>query len=675
MMARLLHRALTLLAAGALSLACVTRAEAQVVANGTFETGTLASWTRSGTSQSAAVQSSNFTGGVVNPPAGGGTFFAAISTGPGNRVVVAPDVEPQDYDADAGGTDDFDITRLSQTVNFDFGPNPAVLAFDWNFPSSEQDQPNEFDDIFDVRTTIGATTRQVFSRSACKNNGSTDSNFPNAPCTGLGQATWTINGAPPAGGPPPINGTQLRFGVGAWQHACVPIPNTVAGPNTVRIDFTALDQGDGDFDTALLLDNVEVRTACDATANEALRQVTISPNSATVENKGAGFEARFIASKAVSTNDTGTNLAFVSTANLTGDNPNVIPQVFTWDGAAYARVTGLAMTSDGEIQSTSLSGPTSAGILGRWIAMAADINAADNLEIYRWDRSTSTLSAVTATAGCDNINPTISADGTRVAYESTCAAETGAAAGVRRVVFRTFAAGVWGAPQRPMGVAGTCIGRNPKLNRNGVGAHLVLESDCDLVAGGNVAPNVNVEIYRRDIVAATWRQVTTTGATVLNASPSIDGSASGQFIFFVSSGEVDNATGGAQNADLSLEAFRFNTAAAAGSSTTQITNEAGGLLAISYIGTRSAPDGVNYAFERIDPLTGATALGRRNNTTFANAGAIAANERVVAIGNGFVGGVEIGVDATVPVVSFGASQDFVGTNADGNAEMFTARVQ
>ena len=128
----------------ALLILCVGAgpATAQVV-NGTFETGTLAGWTVGGINAAAAVRTSHFSGGT--PPTVEGTWFALLSTGPEDRGGGA-----QRYDANT--TNDFDFVSLTQTVTVPFAP--AVVSFDWNYPSSEQDQGNEFDDLFDLRIGI-----------------------------------------------------------------------------------------------------------------------------------------------------------------------------------------------------------------------------------------------------------------------------------------------------------------------------------------------------------------------------------------------------------------------------------------------------------------------------------------------------------------------------------------
>src|SRR5690606_27370222 len=156
-----------------LLLACLCGAAHAQPVNGGFETGALTPWTRGTQNQAAVVQSSNFSPGPVAAP--GGTRFVALSNGPGQRSSTARNI-------DGNGTTDYDLTTLQQTFTFTAAVSPARLVFAWNFPTSEQDQPGQFDDVFDVLTTINGVTNRVFSGSSCKNDGSSFSPFPNVPC-------------------------------------------------------------------------------------------------------------------------------------------------------------------------------------------------------------------------------------------------------------------------------------------------------------------------------------------------------------------------------------------------------------------------------------------------------------------------------------------------------------
>jgi len=625
-------------------------ARAQVLINGDFESGSLAGWTVGGTGAAAAVRASHFTGGTPAVP--DGTWFGLLSTGPDNRGGAA-----QLYDGNT--TNDYDFVSLSQTVVVPFAP--AVVAFDWNFPSSEQDQGDTYDDLFDLRMARnGGALTQIYSGSSCKNNGSNYSNFPSAPCTGLGQTNWTLNATSPAS----VRNTTLRFGVGAWRHACVPLTGVVAG-DSVTLRFAALDQRDANYDSALLLDGVQIRQSCDTTTSETLRQLTATSGAA-VELKNGTVEYRPVSNGPLAADATGLVLAFVSSANLTGDNPNAIEQVFAWNGSAYTRATGLTVASGGDVQGVAMSSD------GRYVAIAARPGppATSPWHIYRWDRTAATVTTVTAAytaPGCKNENPSISDNGARIAWESECSAITGSGS-ARKIVYSTFASGSWGTPTLPSGSAsGSCIARNPRWQRDGAsGRYLALESSCNLASNN---ADGNVEIFRYDTNGSdTWRQVTTTAVTrtcsggsgsetILNFRPTLD--SSGRYLLFVSNAQLVGSSNALCD---SYQVFSYD---ANGSGTlTQLTTAA--ITAPRYLDVSLNANGNDYAYERLNTSTGFSEIGRRQRTTAATD---------VQVFQGVLGAtnVLIGLDGTTPVLDFLAADDPLGSNADFNFEVFYAR--
>ena len=624
-------------------------AAAQLV-NGNFETGTLAGWSVGGTGAAATVRTSHFSGGT--PPTVDGTWFALLSTGPESRGGGA-----QRYDGNT--TDDFDFVSLTQTVTVPFAP--AVLAFDWNYPSSEQQQPDDFDDLFDLRIAInGGALVQAWSGSSCKSNGSNHSNFPSAPCTGLGLVNWSLN----AGSPAAVRNTLLRHGVGGWRHACVPIGGLAAGA-TVTLRFAALDQGDTGYDSALMLDQVEIRSSCDATPIESLRQITDTSGSA-VEVKGGGFELRPVDSFPIATNATGTQLAFASSANLTGDNPSALRQVYAWNGSAYARATALTLASGGSVQNLAMV----ANAAGRYVAIAARLNASAPQHVYRWDRTGGAVETVTPAsipAGCVNENPVIGENGTRIVWETTCPSLTGAGS-ARKIVVSTRGATSWPTPAvlELLGT-GACEARRPRIDGNaGAGQFVVLESNCNPRGGSNNS-DASWEVFRKDLATAGtagWRQVTATGATrtctggsgsetVFNFSPDVGGT-TGRYTLFVSNADLTGSNAPCDSWQVFVnDAFGGNS---------QLTPAA---TTPRYLSVSLHPDGNQYAFERLG-TSFLSEIGRRQRATPATD---------VTVFQGVLGatGARIGLDGSVPVIHFHGADDPLGDNADGNIEIFSAR--
>ena len=631
-------------------LLCIAAPAGAQVANGNFETGTLAGWSVGGVNAAAAVRTSHFSGGT--PPTVEGTWFALLSTGPDNRGGAA-----QSYDAN--DTNDFDFVSLTQTVTVPFAP--AVVSFDWNFPSSEQDQGNQFDDLFDLRIGInGGALVQAWSGSSCKNNGSSFSNFPNAPCTGFSTVNWSLNASSPA----PVRNTSLRYGVGGWRHACVPIGGLAAG-DSVTLRFAALDQGDIGYDSALMLDRVRVLSECDAPV-ASLRQVTETSGSA-VEIKGGGFELLPVDNFPIAGNASGTQVAFVSSANFTGGNPNAIRQLYAWNGSAYKRATGLTLASGGSAQNLAMTRNAS----GRHVVVAARVNATAPMHVYRWDRDTDTVETVTPAsipANCVNENPVVGENGARVVWESTCASLTGAGS-ARKVVFATRGAS-WPAPTvlDQLGT-GSCEARRPRIDAaTGAGQYVVVESNCNPRGGSNNSDG-SWEIFRKDLNTSGnggWRQITTTAATrtctggsspqsVFNFSPDVGGT--GRYTLFISNA---NLVSGENDTCDSWQVFAYD--ANGTGSLSQLTPEA---VTPRYLSLSLHPDGNNYAFERLG-TSFLTEIGRRQRVT---------SGTDVVVFNGLLGatGPTIGLDGSTPVIHLYSADDPLGENADGNIEIFTAR--
>mgnify|MGYP001266247169 FL=1 len=642
------HASLTLLLALLLAGLAGT-AHGQVV-NGGFETGALTPWTTGVQNQAAVVQSSNFNPGPVAAP--GGTRFLAISNGPGQRSTAVRDI-------DGNSTTDYDLTTVQQTVTFNSTVSPARLVFAWNFPTSEQDQPGLYDDVFDVLTTISGNTSRVFSGSSCKNDGSSFSPYPNVPCFSSTVLNWTITGAAP------ISNTSLRYGVGQWQNACVEIPGTVIGSNTVTLQFRMGDQGDATYDSALLIDEVSVRDTCNAAAT-TLEQVTTSTGGLVEAKNGGLIFTPIDNGPAFSTDNTGTAFAFASSGNYTGDNPNVLQQVYVRDGTNYTRVTGLTIAAGGSVQGVSLSGPTAGALHGRYVAIAATLNAAASRQIYRWDRQTSTLTQVTNTSACENRNPSISSDGNRIAWETTCSAYTGQGS-TKKVVYSNFSGVTWSAPVNFMSAgapAATCTGSEPRLSRGDTGNFIALVSNCLL--SGSSTP-VTSEIWRYSISGTSWRRITTaTNASTSNFSPTIDAATStnaGRYIYFISDGNYFNVTGGT-----SPEIYRYDASGTGTGTLKQVTiSQAGN----GYVGVRQAADGGGqyFAYEYINGSSGQfeVGTGSYNGTSLTLKLGASMNLSL---------GVDVGFDSSnVPSVIFLSNSDLMSPsqNADGNTEVYRAR--
>lgn len=627
-------RALVLLAL----LGCAGLAQAQIPVNGNFETGTIANWTAGSDLRAGAVRASYVSGTLVIPE---GTWAGAISTGPGQRSTG-----PLDFDG-FGGNNDYDLSWLESTSTVTF--SPAFVAFDWAFASSEQNEPDQFDDVMDVK--VDGT--RIFSRSSCKLNGSSYSPFPNANCQNASVVNNTIND------PAALDGVNLRFGPPTFQRVCLQIPAAALTDNSVTLRFSVADTNDRNVDSTLFIDDVKIRTSCNEVGSIVQRTATSGRN---VELKGGTFFFRAANARLIANDATGEIVAFVTNADL-GSNPNLLDQIYVWNGTSFARATGINVTSGGGISGLAMSHQDS----GRYLAIAARLTDTATTQIYRYDRNTNTLTALTSTTGCENGSPTIDGDGNVIAFESTCNALTGSGTAKKIVV--------WNGTSLSSSLFGTttnCAMAEPALTKNTSGRYLAFKSTC---VHNGVNTDLNNEIYRFDrgsagtnsgTTAGNFTRITaenTSGPAPINTSPVLDGSANGTYIYFISTGNLTPSAANF-NADFSPEIFRYQVGA--GTPLTQRTNSSDS----AYVGVDTDTDGtLNYAYERISLLNGQFSVGLRrvNGTTDV--------ETNLATGL-TTNGVRFGRSNTVvPIVNFISSENFLGTNADLNAEVWQGRVQ
>ena len=635
----------------------------QVIANSSFEGDSLAGWTIGGTNRVGTIQSAHITNGGVPGGVPDGTWFAVLSTTPSQTASGGTTAL-----IDGNTTNENDIATLSITVTIPFWP--AALEFDWTFPSSEQDQPGEFDDVFDVMVYQGTppadptVNNRVFARSAPRNVPQDFSNFTNAHFRGTTAFQQTINRTGNQ-----VHNTSLAWGVAAFRRDCVGIdlPEFPGPPYTRTIRFRVADQADRQFDSALFLDRVQVVPRCDPAQQMLISQHTLSSGS-NLRLKDGGLEYRPVQARRLAIDVTGRVRAVASNANLDGTNPSFVEQVFIQvDQAGWQRVSGLTINDGGDVQALALSG-TDGTTPGRYLAIAARTTQGGNVQMYRWDRQASTLATLTSLAGCDNTNPSINYGGTVIAFESTCATLTGSGT-AKKIVLWT--GGATNAVTNFQG-GGTCIGRAPALNtRSGQdGIYVAFESNCNHVAGGNNDGNFEIFRYRNGGTtgASRFAQITnTTGAAVINTLPQMD--------------RADNASAGSvyylsnlANTGLGLHVFRHlcSNADCTTGTRTQWTNGPAtqwytGFRKLIRPGTTDNTVIDDFVFERLNLASSFTEVGHRIGPTGIET-TITLTQPSLQLGGG--------MDGTAPIIGFLSALDIVGgLNTDLNTEAFSARVQ
>ena len=590
------------------------------VTNGSFEDSPnhLNGWTVGPSARVEALQASNFGPNALTVPDGG--WYALLSTGPGD-VAGAPG-----GDFDANGTGDFDSATLSTT--FTTTVAAETLSLQWAFLTDEVGSGGQgsllYDDLFDI-TVDGYS---IVRGSVNKPGGS--SPYPDtAAYDGL---RYTVNSPGLTDGSD--FGTSAGGGGIAFQQVCI----SVADPGTYTLAFLVADQGDSVYDSALLVDAVEISSGCDPTI-----QITDSTG-ASLEVKNGGFVFTAVSNGRVVMSRNGMAIAFHSNGNYNGDNPNLQEQIWlaTPNGAVFdiARVTALV---GAELGDPGISGN------GQWLVFATngDVlppgNADANTEIFRYDRDTGAFLQVTDTTGCANGKPTINDDGSHIAFVSDC--DLGFGAGDSEIV-------LWDGAFRGIDTSG-CINRPPWISRDLAGRYVTFVTDCDGQYPGTANPDRGTEILQWDTVTDLYLQVTDTPAGFSNDTPS--SSADGRFLSFVSTADHENG----QNPSGDFAVFRYDTV---GGTFLQLTDP--DPLALF---TFAAIDdtGAFVAVERLDLLT----------STFEIHLIDAASPRTLQPVAGSSAGVtnnfpSVAIAGNRPVVAFQSDGDFSGNNADFNVELW-----
>jgi uncharacterized repeat protein (TIGR01451 family) len=340
----------------------------------------------------------------------------------------------------------------------------------------------------------------------------------------------------------------------------------------------------------------------------------------------------------------GTRIAFDSTADLTGGNPDGSREIFVYDTA-----TGFTQVTN---STGFLSLSVNASISGNGTCVAfvsfADLtggNADHGEEIFLFNAVTSNITQIT-TGNSDSEasrSPSISADGTRIAFHSF-ADLTGANADHSGEIF-LFDTAAAGLTQITNSTDGHCY----DAAISGDGKRIAFQSDANLT-GGNA--DRNQEIFLYDTVTSNFTQITDSAASS-NDSPSINDD--GTRIAFDSNADL---TGG--NADGKREIFLFDSTTGDLKQLTNSTEGGSGTASISGDGTRIAFPSTsnltggnpNFDLEMFLFDTGDSSITQLTNSS------------------GEYRSPAISADGTQ--VAFTSTANLNGTNADQNKEVFLA---
>ncbi len=280
-----------------------------------------------------------------------------------------------------------------------------------------------------------------------------------------------------------------------------------------------------------------------------------------------------------SVNANGTRVAFESTENINGGNPDQGTEVFLFD-----TITGVfTQITDGP-DVFVFSADASINADGTRIAFRSDLditggNPEGNPEIYLFDTTTATYMQVTNEIMGFSIEPSINADGTRIAFESTANINGGNPEENTELYLYDSTAGI--ITQITFGT----VGSSGDASINADGTRVAFRSNLN-INGGN--PDNSDEIYIFDTTTGTFTQVT--NETGFNGDPSIN--ADGTLVTFQSS---SNINGG--NPGVIIQIYLFDSTTGI---ITQITNE----TSIGSLFPSIDANGSRIAFESAENING-----------------------------------------------------------------------
>ncbi len=237
----------------------------------------------------------------------------------------------------------------------------------------------------------------------------------------------------------------------------------------------------------------------------------------------------------------GSHIVFSSDGDIGGANPDLNQEIFRYT-VTGATTTAVSSTSGGTGANASPSvSSTGARVAFRSNRDIGGTNSEGNAEIFLWDATGPTTTAITAMASGASDGPSISADGTRIAFRST--ANIGGGNGdANQEIFLYDGAGPT-TTQVTVSTGGASIG--PSLAADGT--RIAFTSNRDLVAGGNT--DLTSEVYAFESGAGLTQITSTPVGGGGNRAPSISGDGTGI------TWESDRDIGGG-NADHNYELYR-----------------------------------------------------------------------------------------------------------------------
>ena len=341
---------------------------------------------------------------------------------------------------------------------------------------------------------------------------------------------------------------------------------------------------------------------------------------------------------------TGTIAAWQSDCNLASNNADGSIEIFRATiGSAPAQITaGTGCTS----------GPPTISSDGKRVAFAstcnlAGSNADGNFEIFLWNNGT--LSQMTTSNGCDNLAPSINGAGTFIAFDSTCNVGGTNNDGRGSEIYRvTVSNGT--LKQLTADAVGDCDSTSASID--GSGALVAFDSDCDLTGenDGNA-----IQVFTVTATGVVKQKTFSADDSCSALHPSMD--AAGAIIGFHSDCDFTGGNAAARDEIFTVDA----------SGVRQVTTAPGATVCASGE-VRMASSGTAVSFTSYCKLNNQNADG---SLEVFQSGVGAYQAGILALTNttgctSFAGGLNSGGTR----VAFDSDCDLTGGNADKSVEVF-----
>ncbi len=350
-----------------------------------------------------------------------------------------------------------------------------------------------------------------------------------------------------------------------------------------------------------------------------------------------------------SVSEDGTRVAFRSSKDLTGANADGSVEIFLFDDGPDT-VTQLTSSAAGTGSSPSISANGSRVAFNSAADLTGD-NADGNDEIFFVDVAGPTVTQVTSTTGgtLANLTPSISDNGGKIAFVSDIDV-TGDNADGNNEVFLHTVGGTTTQVTDSVGDVGSGV-----VDLSGDGTTIAFISDDDLT-GGNA--DGTGEVFLRALGGGATTQLTDTGLLETVSEPKV--SDDGGTVVFGSDADLVG-----QNADGNPEVFQFRNGTA-----TQLTVTTGGNAFAANIDPDISDDGARISLRTDRDLTGDNTDGNDEVVLRDTAGG--AFTTVTDTTGGAPANNEAAVDGDGSRVAFVSTRDLTGANVDENLELFVA---